>query len=38
MPKDLKQGKPTTRRYSEDEKAQAVQLVRQLRKELAGVA
>ncbi len=34
MPKDLKQGRPTTRRYSEEEKAQAVRLVRQLRKEL----
>ena len=27
-------GKPTTRRYSPEEKAQAVRLVRQLRKEL----
>ncbi len=27
-------GKPTTRRYTPDEKAQAVRLVRQLRKEL----
>lgn len=27
-------GKPTTRRYSEEEKAQAVRLVRQLRREL----
>jgi transposase-like protein len=27
-------GKPTTRRYSDQEKAQAVRLVRQLRKEL----
>jgi len=27
-------GKPSTRRYSEEEKAQAVRLVRQLRKEL----
>jgi len=34
MPKDLKQGKPTTRRYSEEEKARAVRLVRQLRAEL----
>lgn len=34
MPKDLKKGKPTTRRYSAEEKAQAVRLVRHLRKEL----
>lgn len=34
MPKDLKPGKPTTRRYSVEEKAQAVRLVRQLRREL----
>ncbi len=34
MPKDLKNGKPTTRRYSAEEKAQAVRLVRHLRKEL----
>ena len=27
-------GKPTTRRYTDDEKAQAVRLVRELRKEL----
>ena len=27
-------GKPTTRRYASEEKAQAVRLVRQLRKEL----
>lgn len=33
MPKDLKKGKPTTRRYSAEEKAQAVRLVRQLRTE-----
>jgi transposase len=34
MPKDNTAGKPTTRRYSEEEKAQAVRLVRQLRREL----
>jgi transposase-like protein len=34
MPKEIKLGKPTTRRYSEEEKAQAVRLVRQLRREL----
>ena len=34
MPKDKTPGKPTTRRYSEEEKAQAVRLVRQLREEL----
>lgn len=34
MPKEIKPGKPTTRRYSEEEKAQAVRLVRQLRREL----
>ena len=34
MPKDNTPGKPTTRRYSEEEKAQAVRLVRQLRREL----
>jgi transposase len=34
MPKELSPGKPTTRRYSAEEKAQAVRLVRQLRKEL----
>lgn len=34
MPKEIKPGRPTTRRYSEEEKAQAVRLVRQLRKEL----
>lgn len=34
MPKDNTSGKPTTRRYSEEEKAQAVRLVRQLRREL----
>jgi transposase-like protein len=33
MPKDRVPGRPTTRRYSEEEKAQAVRLVRQLRKE-----
>jgi transposase-like protein len=34
MPKDTTPGKPTTRRYSEAEKEQAVRLVRQLRREL----
>ena len=34
MPTQGSSGKPTTRRYSEQEKAQAVRLVRQLRKEL----
>jgi transposase-like protein len=34
MPRDQKSGKPTTRRYSDHEKAQAVRLVRQLRDEL----
>lgn len=34
MPKDNTPGKPTTRRYTEEEKAQAVRLVRQLRREL----
>jgi transposase-like protein len=34
MPKEMKLGKPTTRRYSGEEKAQAVRLVRQLRAEL----
>ncbi len=34
MPRELKSGKPTTRRYSAEEKAQAVRLVRQLRAEL----
>ena len=34
MPKEQVVGKPTTRRYTEEEKAQAVRLVRQLRKEL----
>jgi transposase-like protein len=34
MPKEIKPGRPTTRRYSDEEKAQAVRLVRQLRKEL----
>ena len=34
MPKEIKPGKPTTRRYSPEEKAQAVRLVRQLRREL----
>jgi transposase len=34
MPKDKSPGKPTARRYSPAEKAQAVRLVRQLRAEL----
>jgi transposase-like protein len=34
MPKEQVPGKPNTRRYSEEEKDQAVRLVRQLRKEL----
>jgi transposase-like protein len=34
MPKEIKPGRPTTRRYSDEEKAQAVRLVRQLRREL----
>lgn len=34
MPKDIRPGKPTTRRYSAEEKAQVVRLVRQLRREL----
>ena len=34
MPGDKTPGKPTTRRYSDQEKAQAVRLVRQLREEL----
>lgn len=34
MPKELSNGKPTTRRYSEEEKAAAVRMVRTLRAEL----
>jgi len=34
MPKETSPGKPTTRRYSDREKADAVRLVRQLRQEL----
>jgi transposase-like protein len=34
MPKEKSPGKPTTRRYTDGEKADAVRLVRQLRKEL----
>lgn len=34
MPKAAKSGKPTTRRYTDAERAQAVRLVRQLRAEL----
>jgi transposase len=34
MPTPRRSGKPTTRRYSDEEKAQAVRLVRQLRAEL----
>ena len=34
MPKETSPGKPTTRRYTDAEKADAVRLVRQLREEL----
>ena len=34
MPREKSPGKPTTRRYTESEKDQAVRLVRQLRREL----
>ncbi len=34
MPRETTSGKPTTRRYTPEEKAQAVRLVRQLRHEL----
>jgi transposase-like protein len=34
MPTQGRSGKPTTRRYSDEEKAQAVRIVRQLRVEL----
>lgn len=34
MPREKSSGKPTTRRYTESEKDQAVRLVRQLRHEL----
>ena len=34
MPKELANGKPTTRRYSSEEKAAAVRMVRTLRQEL----
>ena len=34
MPREHSPGRPTTRRYSPEEKAQAVRLVRELRKEL----
>jgi transposase len=34
MPAERTPGRPTTRRYSDQEKVQAVRLVRQLRKEL----
>lgn len=34
MPKEQSPGRPTTRRYTDVEKADAVRLVRQLRKEL----
>ena len=34
MPKDLSAGKPTTRRYSQEEKDAAVRMVRTLRAEL----
>jgi transposase len=34
MPRDVSKGKPATRRYSEEEKAAAVRMVRALRAEL----
>ena len=34
MPREVSKGKPTTRRYSEEEKAAAVRMVRTLRAEL----
>jgi transposase-like protein len=34
MPREQNPGKPTTRRYPPEEKAQAVRLVRELRREL----
>ena len=34
MPEEMSPGRPTTRRYTDAEKAQAVRLVRQLRREL----
>lgn len=34
MPRDVSKGRPTTRRYSEEEKAAAVRMVRALRAEL----
>lgn len=34
MAKEQSVGKPTTRRYASEERAQAVRMVRQLRKEL----
>lgn len=34
MPRDLSKGKPTTRRYSPEEKAAAVRMVRTLRAEI----
>ena len=34
MPRDVSKGKPTTRRYSEEEKVAAVRMVRALRAEL----
>ena len=34
MPNEVSPGKPSTRRYTPEEKAQAVRMVRQLRKEL----
>ena len=34
MPKEINPGKPTTRRYTDSEKDQAVRLVRKLREEL----
>jgi len=35
MPREQSPGKPTTRRYMPEEKAQAVRLVRELRRELS---
>ena len=34
MPEEFKPGKPTTRQYIDEEQAQAVRLVRRLRREL----
>ena len=37
MPKEKSLGKPTTRRYTDGEKDQAVRLVRKLREELVPI-